>query len=49
MGLSVAYNLAKRHGLTNVSVLDATYLCGGASGRNAAAFAHSGPTRPTSG
>src|SRR5687767_10006922 len=34
MGLSVAYNLAKRHGLTNVSVLDATYLCGGASGRN---------------
>ncbi|HVJ17540.1 MAG TPA: FAD-binding oxidoreductase [Polyangiaceae bacterium] len=34
MGLSVAYNLAKRHGLTKVSVLDATYLCGGASGRN---------------
>jgi sarcosine oxidase subunit beta len=34
MGLSVAYNLAKNHGLTRVSVLDAGYLCGGASGRN---------------
>ncbi len=34
MGLSIAYNLARRHGITNVSVLDATYLCGGASGRN---------------
>src|SRR5258706_15236203 len=34
MGLSIAYNLAKNHGLTNVVVLDRTYLCGGASGRN---------------
>jgi sarcosine oxidase subunit beta len=34
MGLSVAYNLAKNHGVTRVSVLDASYLCGGASGRN---------------
>jgi sarcosine oxidase, subunit beta len=34
MGLSVAYNLAKNHGVTKVSVLDAGYLCGGASGRN---------------
>jgi sarcosine oxidase subunit beta len=34
MGLSIAYNLARNHGLTNVVVLDRTYLCGGASGRN---------------
>jgi sarcosine oxidase subunit beta len=34
MGLSVAYNLAKQHGVTRVSVLDRSYLCGGASGRN---------------
>ncbi len=34
MGLSIAYNLARRHGITNICVLDATYLCGGASGRN---------------
>jgi sarcosine oxidase subunit beta len=34
MGLSVAYSLAKQHGIRQVSVLDATYLCGGASGRN---------------
>jgi sarcosine oxidase, subunit beta len=34
MGLSVAYNLSKRHSLRDVTVLDATYLCGGASGRN---------------
>lgn len=34
MGLSIAYNLARNHGLTNVMVLDRTYLCGGASGRN---------------
>jgi sarcosine oxidase, subunit beta len=34
MGLSVAYNLARQHGVHRVSVLDATYLCGGASGRN---------------
>lgn len=33
MGLSVAYHLAKG-GLTNVTVLDRSYLCGGASGRN---------------
>jgi len=34
MGLSVAYNLAKNHGLCNIIVVDASYLCGGASGRN---------------
>ena len=34
MGLAIAYNLAKNHGITNVVVLDRTYLCGGASGRN---------------
>jgi sarcosine oxidase subunit beta len=34
MGLSVAYNLARQHDVTRVSVLDASYLCGGASGRN---------------
>jgi sarcosine oxidase subunit beta len=34
MGLSIAYNLARNHGVTNVVVLDRTYLCGGASGRN---------------
>jgi sarcosine oxidase subunit beta len=34
MGLSIAYNLAKNHGITNVTVLDRSYLCGGASGRN---------------
>ncbi len=33
MGLSVAYHLAKG-GLTNVTVIDRSYLCGGASGRN---------------
>ncbi len=33
MGLSVAYHLAER-GLTNVTVIDRAYLCGGASGRN---------------
>ena len=33
MGLSIAYNLAVL-GVTNVTVLDRTYLCGGASGRN---------------
>jgi sarcosine oxidase subunit beta len=33
MGLSIAYHLA-RAGTTNVVVLDRTYLCGGASGRN---------------
>lgn len=34
MGLSIAYNLAKNHGVTDVVVLDKGYLCGGASGRN---------------
>jgi len=34
MGLSVAYNLAKVHGIRRVVVVDAGYLCGGASGRN---------------
>lgn len=34
MGLSIAYNLARNHGLSNVVVVDKSYLCGGASGRN---------------
>jgi sarcosine oxidase subunit beta len=34
MGLAIAYNLAKAHGITDVTVVDRTYLCGGASGRN---------------
>ncbi len=34
MGLAIAYNLAKNHGITDVVVVDRTYLCGGASGRN---------------
>jgi sarcosine oxidase subunit beta len=33
MGLSVAYHLAER-GVRNVTVVDRSYLCGGASGRN---------------
>lgn len=33
MGLSIAYHLAQR-GVTNVVVVDKSYLCGGASGRN---------------
>src|SRR5580704_15666096 len=33
MGLSVAYHLAEL-GVRDVTVLDRTYLCGGASGRN---------------
>jgi sarcosine oxidase subunit beta len=33
MGLSIAYHLA-RLGVTRVSVVDKSYLCGGASGRN---------------
>lgn len=33
MGLSIAFHLAKR-GVTNVVVVDKSYLCGGASGRN---------------
>lgn len=35
-GLSIAYYLAKNHGLTNVAVLDKVYLGGGNSGRNTA-------------
>jgi sarcosine oxidase subunit beta len=34
MGLSVAYNLARHFGTTDVVVVDRGYLCGGASGRN---------------
>lgn len=34
MGLATAYHLAKDHGRRRVVVLDAGYLCGGASGRN---------------
>jgi len=34
MGLAIAYNLAKTHGITNTVVVDKSYLCGGASGRN---------------
>jgi sarcosine oxidase subunit beta len=34
MGLSVAYHLAADHGVKRVVVVDAGYLCGGASGRN---------------
>src|SRR5215469_1988940 len=33
MGLSIAYHLA-RLGVTDVVVIDKSYLCGGASGRN---------------
>jgi sarcosine oxidase subunit beta len=33
MGLSIAYHLAAR-GVTDVTVVDRSYLCGGASGRN---------------
>ena len=34
MGLAIAYHLAKDHGQRRILVLDAGYLCGGASGRN---------------
>jgi sarcosine oxidase subunit beta len=34
MGLATAYHLAKDHGVAEVTVLDRSYLCGGASGRN---------------
>jgi sarcosine oxidase subunit beta len=34
MGLSIAYNLARHHGVRDVTILDRSYLCGGASGRN---------------
>jgi len=33
-GLSLAHNLATRHGITNVAVLEASYIGSGASGRN---------------
>ena len=49
MGLSIAYNLAKVHGVTDVTVLDRSYLCGGASGRNGGGSARSSPPRRTSG
>ena len=35
-GLSTAYYLAKNYGITNVAILDKTYLGGGNSGRNTA-------------
>src|SRR5678815_5746163 len=34
MGLSIAYNLARHHGVKNITIVDRGYLCGGASGRN---------------
>lgn len=34
MGLAIAYNLARHHGVTDVTVLEKGYLCAGASGRN---------------
>lgn len=34
MGLAIAYNLARHHGITDIVVVDRSYLCGGASGRN---------------
>ncbi|MRG95143.1 NAD(P)/FAD-dependent oxidoreductase [Polyangium spumosum] len=34
MGLSVAWHLAKNHGITDTVVVEKGYLCGGASGRN---------------
>src|SRR5437763_15777928 len=34
MGLAIAYNLARYHGVRDIVVLDKSYLCGGASGRN---------------
>ncbi len=34
MGLATAYHLAKEHPRRRILVLDAGYLCGGASGRN---------------
>ncbi|TKC94119.1 NAD(P)/FAD-dependent oxidoreductase [Polyangium fumosum] len=34
MGLSVAWHLAKDHGITDTVVVEKGYLCGGASGRN---------------
>lgn len=34
MGLSIAYNLARHHGVRDITIVDKSYLCGGASGRN---------------
>jgi sarcosine oxidase subunit beta len=34
MGLATAYNLAKNHGITDVTVVEQSYLTSGASGRN---------------
>jgi sarcosine oxidase subunit beta len=34
MGLAIAYNLAKRHRVSRIVVLEESYLCSGASGRN---------------
>ena len=34
MGLSIAYHLAKNHGARDIVVLERSYLCAGASGRN---------------
>ena len=33
-GLATAYNLARRHGITNVAVLEQSYIGSGAAGRN---------------
>ena len=33
-GLSTAYHLATRHGITNVAVLEADYIASGNTGRN---------------
>src|SRR5947199_101007 len=37
MGLSIAYHLA-RLGITDIAVIDRSYLCGGASGRDGGVF-----------
>jgi sarcosine oxidase subunit beta len=34
MGLAIAYNLARNHGVRDITILDRSYVCGGASGRN---------------
>src|SRR5437764_10174185 len=34
MGLSIAYNLARHHGVRDIAIVDRSYVCGGASGRN---------------
>jgi sarcosine oxidase subunit beta len=34
MGLAIAYNLAKQHQVKRITVVEQSYLCGGASGRN---------------